>query len=380
MLSTKGIFLTLVCSLLLLGADITTEFGVQSSPRCNPQKKTGLLATASGGTDAGERWYDESKRFYGLITFTSQIQSIRFLERTLTAAPSVFPVHVTPKLCINCLISRKRPPLLSGCTIEDGPTYPAGKLTISVTRLPAFLNGISFNETRPGGKRYDGKGDMNFQNLKRCSIYSVLVEYGGNAERKGSISITFLEYANIQHCQEISLTTSGKINETLHFVTRGPTFAQEIHCSVNALSKDTLEQSLGLYRLVQFQFSLHPLNLDESAMRYQKLTVDDLYRAVLANRLTESSYETGDYFEYSECGQYDWDYLMPFIGSLLLLVLLGGISLFLSYDGRVRILGRERARSQDRIQKDNDRLEIEASFPPLSYPIETSSPYRPVQD
>lgn len=284
----------------------------------------------------------------------------------MTSVPSVFPVNVKPNVCIQCLQTPERPPLLAGCTIEDGPAYLDGELTISVTRLPAFLNAISFNETKPGGKRYAGKGNMNFQNLQRCAIFSTLAEIDRNASK---VSVTFLEYANIQHCLQISNETKGRINETIDFFTRGPTYTRKVQCDldVNVLTTYTLEQSIGLYRMVQFQYSLHPLNHNEEEMRYERLTVDDIYRAVLALRLAESSYETGEYFEYSECGQYDWIYLLPFIGSFVILAFLGCIALlFSSYDG-LRIFGRRRGLSQDFVlNEDQGGVEKESKCSPLS--------------
>lgn len=322
-------FLTILCTVLFLGADILTEFGVYSSPKCKVVSQTGSV-TISNDT-SNSRWDEHRQLVLGRVSIISQMQSLRFLEDSWNVVPSGFPAYVTPSTCIQCLDTPTRPPMLKDCRVEDGRVYAAGELSIGLHRPQSLLNtvAVGFNETAAGGRHFFVDGDLVLQNLDQCAIFGTYVD---NVDKpSGETTVTYFEYSLQDHCDgEIRIATRERPDVVQWFETKGPTYTQRITCAESRVLPATLREAIMLYRTVQLEYSLHLQAYDEEKLRFEKLSENDVYRAVLGAMLANTQFKDGEFYEYAECGLYEWVYLAPFLISLGCLGFLAAFAYYFS--------------------------------------------------
>lgn len=316
--------LALICYLVFLAADIISEFGVYSSSTCSPLSKYGLVTPANDSSDSALDDLDDVnlKR----ATIFAQLQTIPFIEGALSFVPSGFPADVNANVCTKCLDTPDRPAILRDCTVRDGRTYAPGELQVGVQKTKTLLKTLSvgINETGSHATKYPGLGDV--IKAQNCTIFSFHMAEVNNTS---NATLTYFEYANDLHCEEI-LKSTKETDDILWFETKGETFTQEIRCAESKLRPATFRDSVSLFRGIQVEFSLHRAKYDPLTERFNKLTVDDVYRAIIAAMLTNTDFQENEYFEYTDCGLYNWLYITPFMATVSLLLLVSApIILFL---------------------------------------------------
>lgn len=314
----------MVCTILFLAADIISEFGVSSSSTCSPQRLFGQVTTSNDSSNA--ELDDADAINLKRATIFAQMQTIPFIEGELTLVPSGFPADVNANVCTKCLETADRPVILGDCTVRDGRKYAPGELTVVVEKSSTLLKTVSlgFRESSTTGTPYMGTGDVVKQ--QTCTIFSFHIPDVNNTS---NATLTYFEYANDTHCEQILDASKRKDigsddedsdgDGRLAFRTEGVTYTQEIRCAKNLLRGATFRNSVSLFRSLQLEFSLHRPNYNNNTERFRKIVVNDVYRSGIAAMLTNGDFDDNEYFEYTDCGQYHWVFIIPFLTLLTFL-------------------------------------------------------------
>lgn len=276
------------------------------------------------------------------------LQDIKFLDGNLTSTHSGFPRKVNKSICIKCLEGKKNSSL-SGCSIVDGKTYQPGSLLIHVeTTQNAF--GTITNAFQPSGskKPYNGLGDV----TRNGNICSAFLFYPETVENQ--LQLTYFEYAHQKHCLSLVQTardrancTNGDSNCTATNEMQSPVVIEKtkalvrtyvIRCAKSDLSINNFNRALQVYRTMQLENTISLAGYNRTEMQFQKITLDDVYRAALSMKIIDDEHEVGPYQVYTECGDFDWTYLIPFMLSLAMISALGLYSIIISWrEGHIEI-------------------------------------------
>lgn len=323
-----AILFTVLCTVFLITSEITAELGLGTSSKCGPETKQGMVV--SGG---------KSNRKYTDIELGMSagfLQNIVFLESPdgkLIRLPVGMPKHITGKECIECLYNESTTDetyLARGCSIQHKHTYKAGELEVSVKTTDGVFKTISlgFRETIRENVLYSGSGDLT-SNGERMATFVI-----GSNRAEGEINdktrFTHVEYANQEHVADMLKRAQEDKGQVISESIRNNVSVDEIHCDVNVLDASDFEKALMIYRTIQLENPAPLAEFDNDLQRFKPITSDDLYRAVLAMKIMDDDGRIDDYYVYTECGVYDWAYLVPIIVIIAIILLLCLSSLLLS--------------------------------------------------
>lgn len=315
-----AIILTILCYMMLIGSEVAIELGVKVSPRCATKTQNGPVVTNCNGTSTVSLAERAASALF--------LQGVEFLDGPLTSVTVGFPRRINPTTCLRCLKPNATNLIINSCTVDDAKSYSPGSLQIGVmTANTGFETvAIGFNETEQNGLSFSGDGDVTSNN-HTCATFIWALD---KQERNGTIDLTYLEYADQDHCKSL-LNESRKLTKTtgaptpIWRPTKTTTYTQKIHCRQNSLAPERFQMALGVYRTMQLENTMKQLQFNTRTQRFERITVDDVYRAVLALKMMDHNNASGLYQEYVQCPGYDWQYIMPFataLGSFFLLAII----------------------------------------------------------
>lgn len=106
--------------------------------------------------------------------------------------------------------------------------------------------------------------------------------------------------------------------------TDGPTYTQEIRCEIEKIN--SFGPIIHAYRSMQPENMVFPTPSHPEKEMFEPITADDLYRAGLTYEIGLSevynTHEMGEYFIYTECGYFDWKFIIPLAGVMVVLIIL----------------------------------------------------------
>lgn len=326
------ILATILCSVLLIIAELVSDLGVNVSQKCSPSRQSGPVIAGSLGNATPVE----------LGASALLLQSIAFYDGRLTSVPAGFPLDVSAAVCLPCLEKENATPLLSNCSVSDGPMFLPGELNISAkttngafkTKTKEFVDLRKKDEP----ETIQGDGDVT-KNVDNCAIFLVQ----GTKVEHNIFELLYLEYANNTHCNQM-LATSREA-QTMHGqgfpvwdLTASTVQSQNISCHAHPnITLRKFRRALQIYRTMQLEKNFTPVPFNEKESRFSKLKEDDIYRAVLAMLLLEDTKKIGSYFKYKQCGTYDWIFLLPLSLTVLLIIVLGMVTVFVDKASRIKI-------------------------------------------
>lgn len=319
-----AILCTIICSVSLIAAELTSELGVDVSENCNPTSKVGALIT-----DAP---LSENVTPVELGASAFLLQTVEFIDGNLTSLPSKFPRKVTDPICVDCLYNSGREPFMSDCEVKQGKTYPPKSLNISITTTNGPFGTLTseFKESKANGLTFMGDGDLTRNGLL-CAIFLV-----HDWERKDNdLSLTYFEYTDQNHCEELISKARALANENgpgipVWALSRSEIHTQTINCQSDKALVLKFRQAVQIYRTMQLENTVNLVQFNDIEFKFQPITEDDIYRAVLAAKIIDDDHAEGVYYVYTQCGIYRWIYLLPFICTVGFVVFLGLLAFFMS--------------------------------------------------
>lgn len=180
-----------------------------------------------------------------------------------------------------------------------------------------------------------GVGDLT-RNAHHCAAFLI----HGRHEDNAGVVLTYFEYAYQRHCNTLVEEArrarvrrqNGDIT-AFWTVTEGNATSHVIKCQNNEIAMPSFREAVRVYRAMQMENTLYPIWFDKRTQSFQPLKVDDIYRAVLSMKLIDDGREEGDYFEYTECGIYNVQYMVPLFIAIFLICTLVIVSMVLATRG-----------------------------------------------
>lgn len=366
------ILLTLICSLLLVTSELITELGVDVRQDCGPHRSFGPVI--SPGDTSGQVTDVE----LGASSFF--LQGVGFIDGKLTNVRAGMPRKLSNVTCISC-VNVSNVPVVSNCSVRRVREVNRGDMRIRISRNLTTAFGTvteGFHDLKTNVS-YNGVGDVT-KNNDACATFLFVDSGDGDDDNDGdnrrggrmmgtptaahlpphqvrqqqqqqrqrdptnttTLSVTYLEYANQDHCESLlkkskrALSKNSSLNPV--FSTTEPTldtvYISSILCvfpsfsssSIKLLTSGSLAKILRGYRTMQLENTIHPALLAKSNHRFAQLSEDDVYRAVLAMKIIDDGNDTGELFEYVQCGMYHMKFIGPFVVTLGVIAILGIVS------------------------------------------------------
>lgn len=312
---------------------MVSELGVDVSRKCRPERRFGPLTSK---TECNVRW-PKSKQ--AMAAF--HLQNTRFMDGNMNMLVSDFPLEFGSSLCFPCLNMTSENILLSNCSADHGPYYETASVMIGMERevgssKPALV-GLKMLETHDStgsDEVLEAIGDLGFSG----SHYSAFLIHASQTE--GHTRLTYFEYTHQEHCFELLHSTQNEAgnltteSETMWITTRAPMKTQTITCKKNEFDMKSFRSALYVYRGTQLGNVFNRISMDKDTDFFTPISKSDIYKAMLSLRIVSSVSQYGEYFEYTECGHYQWAFLVPFILCCIVLLLLGVFSMVLSTRGQ----------------------------------------------
>lgn len=312
--------MTVLCALFLLVSEIVVELGVGVSPRCQPHEKSGVVITRG----------DTTKTFttFELGFGAGFIQSVNFLDGNLTFVKAGMPKKMNSTLCLSCFDDEKDD-ILRSCSIKQVRSFASGELRVGVNATDESFGTVALGFEELKGSKFHGKGDLT-GNGQRLSIFSCIISDDSSKE------LSLFEYGHQEHIKHLLDKARSEQGIPVWENTYGPVRVTGISCRVNKLSAEHFQEAVMTYRTVQLENPAFLTTFNEAEEQFDAVTEDDVYRAALSMKIMEDTQDTGKYYEYTTCGQYDWRLLAPLLVVLFIIVILGLVSIHLAsgIDGR----------------------------------------------
>ena len=309
-----AIFFTIFLSLFLLISEVITEIGVAVSQTCGPVLQNGTVILPGDVTGQA------SVVGKGAAAFL--LQNLTFMDGAITSIPSGLPKSIKGDECISCMNkhSDKYPAIVRNCSVNVKRTYRPKELQIGVKRDSTSVFGIiavGFREVF-GSTLYTGLGDVSVQGKFAGAFVVDASEVINGA--------SYLEYSNQEHIKSLFLQAQSQKDISIWDFTQSDVELLTIRCGINAISAKNFEDALQTYRTIALENHIFPLPFDRSTARFPRLTSQDVYKAVLAVKLSDVQQKEDAYFTYVTCGVYKVMYILPMMFSLLILILLAILS------------------------------------------------------
>lgn len=303
---------------------MTSELGVGVSNKCKVKKRTGNVI----GTMIPDKYVHRTL----FVSTASGIRQLDFVDGQLDFISGQFPLSINNSFCIKCQKFDPSTAVLANCSAKIGKTYPAGSLSIGVGYAfgPFFtvVKGITeIGEVE--NKTYTGEGDFIVSRKNKHGAFLV----HSSESNEGEKVYTYFEYANQPHLRVLLTKLSAALEKqngsflTVQPIwerTEGPTHTQQIQCEIEKFN--SFRGIIQSYRSMQLENMLFPPQYEKESEMFERITEDDLYRAGLKYRIVFSeaynTYETAEYFTYTECAFFDWIFIIPLLVVVLIVALL----------------------------------------------------------
>lgn len=312
---------------------MVTELGVGVSNKCREQKTIGAVITAGSTT----KFVTPNE----LSAVSLHLQRINFQDGNITELPSGFPRDVKENTCLPCQYELNSEPILKFCSVAQGTVYKPGELSVGArTTTSTFGTHIlGFKELRGQHRHFIGDGDLTL-NANGCAAFVVHTTELSSS----SCRFKYLEYANQAHCKELLrkarfVSQNGSMNVDVWQRTRGITYTQDVHCEVCPMHDAQIRHAFRVYRSIQLENTVRVIRPDTVTERYPPVTADDIFRTVLALKITDDEDQIGEYSEYSECGVFAWIFAIPFMICLTALLIMTAFA-FNTWRWSLELVGR----------------------------------------
>lgn len=212
--------------------------------------------------------------------------------------------------------------ILSNCTVINGTTFEAGALSIAIRKTDKSFGTIteSFHEIGRNNFSVPSNGDLTHNSLHQYTTFVF-------TENEFNNSVTYFEYANQRHIQQLFEKASLHKGELIVDKTRSSTYTQHIRCQENALTMASFRRALVVYRSIHVEnpFSLARFHPEEE--RFQIIEAADVIYAVTSLKIAEDvdgvDDKDGTYYMYYTCGTFDWIFAIPALILLCAFIFLG---------------------------------------------------------
>lgn len=347
--------MTLLLVMALSVCEMYSELGIGVSRKCSPKKIRGPVLGPTGIDTV-------SKMKHALAAF--HVRETHFLEGNVASSIIGFPLQFNEYTCLSCLNTTEDRTVVSNCNVHKGQTFPPGSLLVGISKSTEIFNLVPKGfKTIPASNdqqsiTFTGNGDVTFSDNQ----FAIFLMHGLHTS-EGATEVEYMEYSNQDHCKRLVLQANGqqKVTETDNSSwekTEAPVQTQIIRCQTGTLSLQSFLVALQLYRSFQLEDDFSPAPFNDETQSFTPISERDIYRAAQSFLLVSSMPETGEYYEYTECGVYKWVFLTPFIICICSLVLLGAFSLFMSTNGKTfKVPYSSRAWFKEALRKNEDSFE-----------------------
>lgn len=256
------------------------------------------------------------------------LKQAKFVDGKITSARTGFPLFFDEMTCLQCLKDSPDSLIIaSNCTVNSGPKFTAGSLSLDVDVFRSGYVKMNFSEIN-GPRIFFGKSESTFNG----SHGAIFIVHGKVRELDNSSELLYLEYANQDHLEKIrAVITENRGNYRrkvfFSFPIQSTIHVQIIHCVQNELDMEAFRESVQVYRTTQLDTVFEPLPFHDNCNCFESIKDGDIYRGILALKLAEGTEIEGKYLVYSQCAVYNPIFLIPFIASSLTL----GILLIIAY-------------------------------------------------
>lgn len=327
--SPTMVLVTLLSTALLLIFEIGSESGLDSSSSCRPQKliTQGLCATP----------YKTETLIVKELGAMLYTQKIKWNEDDLVSTPirQGFRKNFNGKEVFDPRLSnRSLPIIVANCSVADFRIHARGTLYISIQNTKSIWSFVmSRVQFVSQSNSLSGYGDQIF-NPSYLSAFNIIGTAGGLG---GAIKARVFEYSNSEQLVDIasSIETSRNYYAPKTQSNKTPLLSYEVKCSKNILAPHRFANALRTYRTTQLESSikLHPIVEwkvgNESVAVAKPMSAADVVKATIALKASDMDECEGETWVYSTCGVYDFLYIMPVIGTILILCFIVGMTEYL---------------------------------------------------
>lgn len=329
------ILLCLVSIVLLTTSEVFSEAGVDVSKKCGPKKVGGEVTSIHNHRRPGSI---PNPRITSSI---SKMSSTTFLDGNLKSVVTGFPLLFEEWTCIDCFDPLVNKQIIGKCNVRLGEIFDSGTLEVGIERTDRMYEttSIGFNESIFPYREFHGYGDLTINEF--CNIFV----YHEVKDTPYLLDVQYMEYTHQEHCLQLfdqSLRLPERPpheGEVIWATVKSEVKVQRIQCDYinDELSipiEDILNQ-LRTYRSYELEnmFMETSSLYNEATKSFSPMTSDYFYKAVQSYIISSAELESGDYFEYKECGSYNWVFMTPFMLTLINLLGISSVALkIIMYD------------------------------------------------
>lgn len=309
MFVSPAILCTVLCTVLLITSELVTELGVDVSNTCSPELHRGAVI-AKGPTS--ENFTDIE-----LSGTCFLLRSMEFAEGSLKCLRAGIPRKLTGNECLKC--AHEDSEIISGCDVQYKRKFLPEQVEIEVNSTDGTFKTLTtlFKETSSGAV-YDGKGDLTFNG---DTFSTFMIHYSEEGP------LLYFEYNDQDHIRHLKDIANAQKGEPARERTKGNVHMSEINCKTNVLTNEVFARFVRMYRTVQLENPIFPAKFNDTADLYEPLTPDSLYRAVLAAKVIDDKHTPdATYYVYTSCGKYNWNFMLPMLVCLGVILILGLVS------------------------------------------------------
>lgn len=307
-------------SFSLIIAEISSEFGVESSERCSPKR------IISDGICASEREFPPSKS--RTIAQAFHARQVGWNDNDLTKYPiyeglrhnydgseafSERPSNPDTRILVaNCSVT---PPVYLPANDARIILDVSGNVGASVVGMDVSIGGMK--------RKMTGPGDLTHSGLHLSAI--LCCPQNDTIERQ---RVTVLEYHDSDNIR-LSLasffkTIGSKFASELVIINQSPVTMYDVSCG-KVPDTRLFASGLRTFRTVQLEdisYGMVNVTVGGRIMKtYPPMTASDVVRSGIALAALNGARCNGETFVYTKCGIYKWIYMVPLLSLFLLIVI-----------------------------------------------------------
>lgn len=316
----KAILVTLILSVVLVSSEFISELGVNPRKDCGPKKLYGEVISDFRISSVSDAEVAASGLALSRLNFTDK-NSFSFL-------PKRFPRNVNEQTCISCYTLNDTNFILKNCSVSDRQVFSKGQFSVRINGTSTAFGTVStqFIDTT-NNEVFEGAGDLT-RNLYNCGLFIFQPTLVRTKLPTTTYRVRYFEYIQSKtKCQEI---IDEAKDSSIVRVTENEVSSYLIQCDANSeLDSEWFQKSLRAYWAMKLENTMDNIPVIEG--KFPKITVEEVYRSVLSAKVIDNA-ESGldGYYEFFECGSYDVLYIVPFVSSVTLVVILAISSVFLT--------------------------------------------------
>lgn len=326
-LNTPGYSIVLILVFLLLPAEITLNFAVDTCVKCQPRRieTKGLCATTP------------KTKLRKQIGIFYSIQSMPWndedLERSKVRQGLRRDIQGNEYFGYELNRNTSLPVVISGCTVSKMKIIPPNDTTIVLGNHHDYKMYGAFRELRIGNSSVKGIGTMNEKRILALSY--------GKKWLKTGINLTIFEYYDSEDVKKFRKLL-GIRKKWTRLSLASPIISYNVSCEQTGLSLEDATKALKWYRFTQ---------LDASRLKTFNITTDDgrivsaanqmsaasTMKAMIAMKFMEQEDCLGETWEWTQCGIVRPLFAIPIITITLSMFVLFAILEISSHVMKLRI-------------------------------------------